>query len=373
MSEKDKQARFIGMATVVTLSLILFYLPSVMFMIGDMEKSTHKNILGLIMATFYTAGFFLNYFWLVPSMVRRNHKVVLYFVCNAVMILGVMCFIPLWIRTHDDFQFPRLDAEHVSILRSALVYAGFSLRDGIMMILAVALGFALRMGREKENIFKKELELEAERRRLEIRSLKAQLNPHFLFNSLNNIYALIGFDPEKAKESLHDLSKMLRFMIYEASAEAVSLEREGDFIREYVALMGLRLGGCRLECNIESKWPGDLKIAPLIYLTLVENAFKYAAHNGKENFICISLFYRQTGSEVKGDGEVVFEVENTFADSRPENMEETGRGGIGISNVKRQLNLLYGTFQRFEERKSEGVYRSRVSISAKALEWREED
>ena len=373
MSEKDKQARFIGMATVVTLSLILFYLPSVMFMIGDMEKSTHKNILGLIMATFYTAGFFLNYFWLVPSMVTRNHKVVLYFVCNAVMILGVMCFIPLWIRTHDDFQFPRLDAEHVSILRSALVYAGFSLRDGIMMILAVALGFALRMGREKENIFKKELELEAERRRLEIRSLKAQLNPHFLFNSLNNIYALIGFDPEKAKESLHDLSKMLRFMIYEASAETVSLEREGDFIREYVALMGLRLGGCSLECNIESKWPGDLKIAPLIYLTLVENAFKYAAHNGKEYFICISLFYRQTGSEVKGDGEVVFEVENTFADSRPENMEETGRGGIGISNVKRQLNLLYGTFQRFEESKSEGVYRSRVSIIAKALEWREED
>lgn len=104
-----------------------------------------------------------------------------------------------------------------------------------------------------------ELELNAEKQKIEIRSLKAQLNPHFLFNTFNNIYALIGFAPDRAQQALHDLSNMLRFMIYDSALPYVSVEKELHFISDYVELMRLRCSSSqRLGCNINiNAVPGE--------------------------------------------------------------------------------------------------------------------
>lgn len=142
-------------------------------------------------------------------------------------------------------------------------YLRFVVRDGIMMVLSIALAYALRLAQDRENMRRKRLELEAEQRRIELKSLKAQLNPHFLFNSLNNIYALIAISPERAQKALHDLSGMLRFMIYDAANSFVPLQKEMQFISDYVELMKLRLSsGIRLDCAITTSGSEGLTIAP---------------------------------------------------------------------------------------------------------------
>ena len=119
----------------------------------------------------------------------------------------------------------------------------------------------------------------------ELQNLKSQLNPHFLFNTLNNIYSLIAFSPEKAQEAVHDLSRLLRYVLYESSQPFVSLEKDFDFLRNYVELMRIRLPKhVELKTNIVASSPGTL-IAPLLFISLVENAFKHGVSNNKPSFI----------------------------------------------------------------------------------------
>ena len=139
-------------------------------------------------------------------------------------------------------------------------------------------------------------ELEKERAEAELQNLKSQLNPHFLFNTLNNIYSLIAFSPEKAQEAVHDLSRLLRYVLYESSQPFVSLEKDFDFLRNYVELMRIRLPKhVELKTNIVASSPGTL-IAPLLFISLVENAFKHGVSNNKPSFIHLDI--HQEGAEL---------------------------------------------------------------------------
>lgn len=368
-----KYNRYYHSALVLTLSLILFYLPTIVFQVETSDEIWDWDLLGIITATLYSTSFLLNYFWLVPQLLRRKKKrrVSLFILINVVMILITMLSIPLWIESrHCPQPFPEWLPPDMPLGQLLMHYAGFSLRDGIMVVLAAALGYAIRMGREKENIINREYELEAEGRKIELQNLKAQLNPHFLFNSLNNIYALIGFAPERAQEALHTLSKMLRFMIYDAS-ESVPLKKEAEFIGEFVELMRLRIGdACRLQYRISESFSGDARIAPLLYVTLAENAFKHSAFNGKDYYIEISLS-SEPGKDSEG-GWVVFKVENTYLEKQMEDMEENKSGGVGIANVRCQLGLLYPGQYIFEITASQGIYTASLAIETSALQKKNE-
>ena len=367
-----KYNRLLRTATIMILSIVLFYLPSILFQMEKDDDVWEWDFIGMIMATFYTAAFCVNYLWLVPSLLRRNINLPFFFLMNVCMVLATMIFIPFWLEFHDDIPHPHGKIrENESLIRCIISYAGFSIRDGIMVVLAAALAFAIRFGREKDSIHTRELELNAERRQIELQSLKAQLNPHFLFNSLNNIYALIEFAPEKAQYALHTLSRMLRFMIYDASG-LVSLEKEAKFIGEYVEMMRLRIGSaCDLQYLLSDDLPQNVKIAPLLYVTLVENAFKHSASNGSDYYIHISLYSEILNrDEGKTDEKLVFRVVNTYPENK--NGSEDGRDegeniGIGLVNVKRQLNLLYPGSNRFEITESAGVYSATIILDVGAL------
>ena len=117
-------------------------------------------------------------------------------------------------------------------------------------------------------------ELEKGRVEAELKSLKNQLNPHFLFNTLNNIYSLIAFNPETAQHAVHDLSRLLRYILYENNQNRVPLAKEIEFIDNYIALMKIRLPQ---EVIVETEIYAErnVEIAPLLFITLVENAFKH--------------------------------------------------------------------------------------------------
>jgi two-component system, LytTR family, sensor kinase len=168
--------------------------------------------------------------------------------------------------------------------------------------------------------------------RTELDALNAQLNPHFLFNTLNNIDSLIRLNPEKASESLITLSEIMRYMLYEAKKPKVSLRSEVAHYQNIIKLQKLRLKDpSKVEVALRLRSENEVEVAPLLFLPFIENAFKYAVLDAPDAKIEIDL---------KSDGNKI-----EFRSSNPYRKNDTtlqGKtGGIGLANLKRRLELLY--------------------------------
>lgn len=211
-------------------------------------------------------------------------------------------------------------------------------------LVAVA-GFAERKSREASALRSEKLEAE-------LKFLKSQINPHFLFNALNNIYALTVLQSERAPENLLKLSGMLRYMLYETKEETVPLEKEIAYLRHFIDLHLLKdSAGLNVQVSLDEARPG-LKIAPMLLLPFVENAFKHSKiEDLKNGWIRIALRTRPDGIE--------FEVQN----SRPAMASPKDKaGGIGLLNVRRQLELLYPDRYTLEIREEAQAFSISLSI-----------
>ena len=171
-------------------------------------------------------------------------------------------------------------------------------------------------------------ELEKQNLEQQLEYLRYQINPHFFMNTLNNIHALVDIDPEKAKDTILELSKMMRYVLYEGNKQGVPLSRELDFIRHYVALMQLRYTDkVRISVLLPGEVP-DRQVPPLMLITFIENAFKHGVSYQKESFIEVKI-------DVKDD-QLLFSCRNSKADKSNEE-----KGGVRLANVRERLNLLY--------------------------------
>jgi two-component system LytT family sensor kinase len=176
-------------------------------------------------------------------------------------------------------------------------------------------------------------EIERENMVSELRALKAQINPHFFFNTLNSIYSFSLDKSEKTPELILKLSELMRYILYETRDDYVSMERQLDFLRNYIYLEQLRTDEkIKIEMEIEGKHT-DLMVAPLLFIPFIENAFKHVAKE-KDN----SSFIRISFDLTKPDS-VIFTVKNKKYDSTPPIKEK--KEGIGLANVRKRLNLLY--------------------------------
>ncbi|WP_294070259.1 sensor histidine kinase [Winogradskyella sp.] len=163
----------------------------------------------------------------------------------------------------------------------------------------------------------------------EIKYLKYQVQPHFLFNTLNNIYALIDGSPSKAKQSVHTMSKMMRYLLHDASNNKVPLVKEIEFLEHYIDLMQMRVSS---NVTLTKSFPivnQPIKIAPLLFITFIENAFKHGIDAVKNSYISIDL-------EIEKE-HIKYSVINS---SFPEN-ESITDSGIGLENLKKRLKILY--------------------------------
>ncbi|MBN1143326.1 MAG: histidine kinase, partial [Bacteroidales bacterium] len=173
-------------------------------------------------------------------------------------------------------------------------------------------------------------ELETRNLKNELELLKSQINPHFLFNALNNIDSLIRTEPEKASDTLITLSDMLRYMIYETRADKVILDKELIYIKNYIRLQQLRF---REKNYIRAALPdhcSGIQIAPMLLIPFIENAFKFAYNSGKLPVVDISLQC--------SNNRLLFTCQNQCRKGRQSDEESCG---IGLENVKRRLTLLY--------------------------------
>ena len=196
-------------------------------------------------------------------------------------------------------------------------------------------------------------ELEHENLEQQLEYLRYQINPHFFMNTLNNIHALVDIEPEKAKDTILELSKMMRFVLYEGNKQCVPLSNEFDFIRHYIALMQLRYTEkVQIKLDLPQQVP-NRQIPPLILITFIENAFKHGVSYQRESFISIK-------ASVDKDC-LLFSCRNSKAETS--NQE---KGGVGLANVRKRLNLLYGESYTLRIHNAEDVYSVELSLPLKS-------
>ncbi len=306
---------------------ILFGLP-LLVSPRDGNPMTWNRYLGYIFVpTAFMIIFYVNYFLLIDRLLFRR-KWLAFIGINLLLIGVVSCMLHLW----QGFYFAHL-AQTIPPPHSPRpdTMMFFILRDATMMMLTGALSVAIKTTSGWYRSQQEKMEMAKERTEAELRNLKSQLNPHFLFNTLNNIYALIATDRDRAQWAVHSLSRLLRYVLYDNNENEVPLEHEIAFIRSYIELMRLRLSN---NVTVEVSLPEDcrgVQIAPLLFITLIENAFKHGVSTEAPSFVRIRINLRE-------DNIIVCTIENSYF---PKSDNDRSGSGIGLQNLQRRLNLLY--------------------------------
>lgn len=311
-------------------------IPKIIFNESDMRINfwNHKYYFHLIIFIFV---FYINYLFIVPKFYLKNKRIkftvsILILVISTVMVsqkISVKLMRQKFskkseITKREVFEKERQKPEN-SLIHPKLV-------DDVLYLIMV-IGFSTGMGilqRVRKDEFNRK-DLEKNHAETELAFLKNQISPHFFFNSLNNIYALIAIDGEKAQQAVEKLSGLMRYLIYESDVKTVKLQKEFEFTKNYIELMKQRLSKkVKLSVDIQEEIP-DIDIAPLIFIHFIENAFKHGISYREESFIEIELKVLQE--------QIFFKCRNSV----PHIVTNDGeKGGLGILNIKKRLELLYG-------------------------------
>ncbi len=184
----------------------------------------------------------------------------------------------------------------------------------------------------------------------ELAWLKNQINPHFLFNTLNNISSLCQIDADGAQDAIAQLSDLLRYAMYETNKNTVPIQGEVEFMRNYIELMKLRCND-KTKVNTTFDIQQDVEIAPLLFISLIENAFKHGVSSSRDSMIDIHL-------EQKGH-DIVFTCDNT---NYPKDDADRSGSGIGLENTRRRLELMYHDAYEWEQTLNEEIYHVKITI-----------
>ena len=350
----DTRRRWALLLSHAIVIVILFVLPDVLLGMSRPGVSPISKGLYFKPATLIVV-FYINYAILIPRYLMHRMYVWRFVVANVVL-LGATTWLGhlAWTYSHIGGHHRRgggtdFDIDHTKLLLKNL---SFVIRDGVMIVLTMALAVALRLSEKWRALKRHHEELMNEQRATELQSLKSQLNPHFLFNTLNNIYALISISPEQAQEAVHRLSQMLRYVIYE-NPERVELHRELDFVRNYVELMRLRISKRRVELNINDGGHGDSMIAPLLFVTLIENAFKHGTSSDDSAPICIDI-------TVDENMTLTCRTCNAVNADAP---RDDDTSGIGIANLRKRLGIIYDDGARLTTKVANGMFIATLTVN----------
>lgn len=292
--------------------------------------------------------FYINYFYLIPRylFLSQTRKYISY---NIILLCVIGLLLHLWQSlTFDPSLFPNPKR------RGAPPGWLFFVRDILSLIFTIGLSAAIRMSARWGQAEAARKEAERNRAEAELKNLRNQLNPHFLLNTLNNIYALIAFNTDKAQQAVQELSKLLRYVLYDNQETYVPLGKEVDFIRNYIELMRIRLSdNVEITTQFDVKPDSQTPIMPLIFISLIENAFKHGISPTEKSFISIHLSEKEEG--------VVCEIRNS---NHPKTMEDKSGSGVGLEQVSRRLAILYPRAYTWSKgiSKDGKVYESKLKI-----------
>ncbi len=289
----------------------------------------------------YFIIFWIHNYLLAPLLVLKQKRI-LYF-SSIIVIVGIFITYQCSHKPKEDFAHDRERIEMIESRegpqvphhppfaekRPPILFGEHDIIASIFLLLMLGMNLGIKFYYKSRHDSKQLMILEKENLQQQLEYLRYQINPHFFMNTLNNIHALVDIDPEKAKDTIVELSKMMRFVLYEGDKKGVSISREFDFIRHYITLMQLRYTEkVDMKVSLPTAVP-DKEVPPLMLITFIENAFKHGISYQKDSFVHIT-------AEVR-DNRLHFECSNSKCE-RP-NQE---KGGVGLANVKKRLNLIYG-------------------------------
>ena len=273
------------------------------------------------------AAYYTNTLLLMPRLLLKNHTG--YYL--IVIVLLIFAYLTLDNYVDQWLYLPALMDATFGHHGPPKHHDQFDLIKVIIVALVLGIGTSITAIQKWQADKQSTLILQQEKTSSELSFLKAQINPHFFFNTLNNIYALTYVDAETSRKAIHDLSRMMRYLLYDTQQMHTLLSQEINFIKDFINLMKLRLTDTVKITFEQPENLTDLPIAPMIFLPFVENAFKHGTSVDEPSEIYISI--TQQGNELK------LVVKNTIAQTQSANVDEYG--GIGLENTRRRLDLLY--------------------------------
>ena len=309
---------------------------------GPMSRENDTLLIPLILGMSINAVlFYANAYWFIPKLLhtQQNRK---YWKWTLLLMFGLtLCEVSfdtiyiLRIFIKDSLDVLSLAEKQSSTIELVLM---FSTLDLFVNIMFWAMAFLYRLPTDWLRNERQKQQLVQDKLTAELDFLRAQIDPHFLFNGINSIYHLMGEDVEKAQKILLRFSDLLRYQLYECKEDYIPLKKELQYISSYLEIEMIRKGE---DAHIKVYLPqinaldnGSPKIAPLLFSPFLENAFKYLSlYSEKERNVL------ETSIELEASS-IHFSVKNTI-DARTQSKKKNSSSGIGLENVKRRLNILY--------------------------------
>ncbi|MEZ7498112.1 histidine kinase [Flavobacterium sp. Arc3] len=314
--------------TIASHLLVWIFLFSMPYLLTSQQEGVNRIIAHFwVPLVFYAIIFYTNYFLLINRFLfaKKNIEFI------SINVLLIVAFI--FLKEQNEIAFFQELIRDKPVNKDGEGGPPFQLFIYMQMLPYLASVLFSVAVKTTNRLTKKEAESkEAANIKLEseLQHLHYQLQPHFFFNSLNNIYSLVDTSPEQAKKTIHSLSKLMRYMLYETNMELVPLSKEIDFMKRFIDLMKLRVSDkIIVNYNFPTKETG-IQLAPLLFISLIENAFKHGVSASKESQISINMTIENK--------KVLFIIEN---DNFPKRTDDKSGSGIGLPNLKKRLELLY--------------------------------
>jgi two-component system, LytTR family, sensor kinase len=303
---------------------------------------------------FQAVAVYFNLYFLMPRYFERGKYVVYFLSLAGTVVLAALTinfgyFVNAWVY-HTTVQ------ELFGISTTDSLYF-FKANTMPSTAAATTLGMSVKLAKNWVRDRRRQQELEKEKLEAELKFLKSQFNPHFLFNTINSIFVLIKKNPDMASESLAKFSELLRYQLYECNEHKIPMKQELAYLDNFVELAKLRLdqGRVNVQFDVERDLPKEATIAPFVLMPFVENAFKHVSQRKtKANWIRAELGIM--------NNKLTFRIVNSSDAPQRSANEAVSYGGIGLKNVRRRLELIYPGQYELSTESHDGEFKVKLTI-----------
>ena len=297
---------------------------------------------------------YFNLYFLMPRFLEKGKYVQYIFLVIVTIISGAACialgyYASAWLSGKSFVDLYGIDPKKYTYF--------FQINTLPSTAASMTLGMTVKLAKKWIQTKQREQVLEKEKLETELKFLKSQLNPHFLFNSINSIFVLIHKNPDMASESLAKFSDLLRYQLYECNEQQIPLGKELTYLENFIELEKLRQEyNIELTMQIDDRHSGNLTIAPFILLPFIENAFKHVSkRKDTSNWIRMNLRFNKH--------ELLFDISNSISPEHNTAPEFRDYSGIGLKNVKRRLDLIYPGKHRLSIQQDDDQFRVKLQLN----------
>lgn len=345
MKKIERKDIWLFVAQLAVWLIIMLALPLATFLSTQdfhSTKTSFRVVWGIMHSPFVI--YFTNFYILGPFLFFKR-RFWLFVLCNLALILFMnFPFIYVFLARDHIPEMPEMSPNMWIGFFSGVFM--FLLLNCVIAAIAIGIRHFIRVRQIKQQL----QDEKAKNTEAELAWLKSQINPHFLFNTLNNISSLTQINPDAAQDAIAQLSDLLRYAMYETNKKTVPIQGEVEFMRNYIALMELR---CNEKTEVTTTFDvgQNMEIAPLLFISLIENAFKHGVSSNRPSKIDINL--------LQNDDELVFSCDNT---NYPKDDADRSGSGIGLENTRRRLDLMYANRYKWEQTLEGEMYHIKIIL-----------